>query len=218
MTNLMLSEKLLSSNPNDEVRIVAWVQTLTVLRRIDPIRKDIVLRFLFESGLTQIIRLDDANLSGIYEVSLRPLGSFRINHLMLEYADLTHTTWGNLLVDHGSFVHTDMSYSRMNHLIITYSNFMVAIFRHITISNSDFSSSHFDGADLRNATLNNVSLKNADLNNADFSSATLKKVDFSEANLSGANFKGATGITVAQLEKQAKSLKGATMPDGTIHP
>ena len=36
----------------------------------------------------------------------------------------------------------------------------------------------------------------------------------SGANLSGANLSGAVGITSEELEQQAKSLEGATMPDG----
>jgi uncharacterized protein YjbI with pentapeptide repeats len=41
----------------------------------------------------------------------------------------------------------------------------------------------------------------------------LRGVDLSEATLSGA-----IGISNKELEKQAKSLKGATMPDGSIYP
>jgi hypothetical protein len=37
------------------------------------------------------------------------------------------------------------------------------------------------------------------------------------AYLTGANLRGAIGTTPKQLE-QAKSLKGATMPDGSKHP
>ena len=38
------------------------------------------------------------------------------------------------------------------------------------------------------------------------------------ANLGGANLKDVRGITVEELKKQAKSIKGAIMPDGKIHP
>ena len=41
----------------------------------------------------------------------------------------------------------------------------------------------------------------------------MRGVDLSEANLSGA-----IGIFNEELEKEAKSLIGATMPDGSIHP
>jgi hypothetical protein len=51
----------------------------------------------------------------------------------------------------------------------------------------------------------------------------LLETDLSGANLSGtnlseANLSGAVGITNEELEQQAKSLKGAIMPDGSKHP
>jgi uncharacterized protein YjbI with pentapeptide repeats len=50
-----------------------------------------------------------------------------------------------------------------------------------------------------------------DLSNADLSAAALFNTNLSNANLSGAK------VTNEQLQ-QAKSLKGATMPDGSTHP
>jgi uncharacterized protein YjbI with pentapeptide repeats len=44
----------------------------------------------------------------------------------------------------------------------------------------------------------------------------IPEVDLSETDLSGANLFGAE-MSTGQLDK-AKSLKGATMPDGSIHP
>ena len=55
-----------------------------------------------------------------------------------------------------------------------------------------------EGANLSNASLNNADLSNADLSDADLS--------------------GAKGITNEELELQAASLKGATMPNGSKHP
>ena len=39
-----------------------------------------------------------------------------------------------------------------------------------------------------------------------------------EADLSGANLSMANGVSEDELEEQAKTLKGATMPDGSEHP
>ena len=52
---------------------------------------------------------------------------------------------------------------------------------------------------------------------ANLHEANLSGVDLSTADLSGANLKGVIGITVEELEKQAKLLQGTTMPDGSIH-
>ena len=69
-----------------------------------------------------------------------------------------------------------------------------------------------NGADLRGTDLNDIRLVNADLQGANLFGVNLRG-----AYLSGANLKDATNIYPGQLEK-AKSLKGATMPDGSIHP
>ena len=49
------------------------------------------------------------------------------------------------------------------------------------------------------------------------STANLSGADLSGANLSGAHLGGAKGVTTEELERQAKSLNGATMPDGSMH-
>ncbi len=70
----------------------------------------------------------------------------------------------------------------------------------IDLSNADFSGTDLRGADLRGANLSNANLRNTDLSNA---------------NLAGLDLMG-TNVTIEQLLK-AQSLKGTTMPDGSIH-
>jgi hypothetical protein len=57
-----------------------------------------------------------------------------------------------------------------------------------------------------------------DLSGADLNKADLRRANLSFANLSGANLKDAVNITTEELENQARSLKGAIMLDGLIHP
>jgi uncharacterized protein YjbI with pentapeptide repeats len=61
-------------------------------------------------------------------------------------------------------------------------------------------------------------LSGANLSEANLREANLWQAKLSGADLCGANLKDVIGITVEELEKQAKSLKGATMLDGSIHP
>ena len=79
----------------------------------------------------------------------------------------------------------------------------------------------FDGAQFHNACLTGADLSNTilyanDLSGADLRNADLSGANIAEADLSNANLLGAT-ISIEQLA-QVKSLKGATLPDGTIHP
>jgi hypothetical protein len=67
------------------------------------------------------------------------------------------------------------------------------------------------GADLRDANLRGANLQEANLSGSGLWGADLSGADLSRANLSGVS------VTPELLDK-AKSLKGATMPDGSIHP
>ncbi|HYU76097.1 MAG TPA: pentapeptide repeat-containing protein [Ktedonobacteraceae bacterium] len=71
---------------------------------------------------------------------------------------------------------------------------------------------NLSGADLSGADLKDVNLQRANLTGVDLREAYLKGVDLGGADLSGAL------LDRADLEKQAKSLKGAIMPDGSKHP
>src|SRR5713101_4972460 len=98
--------------------------------------------------------------------------------------------------------------------------------RIIDLSEADLFEAKLFGANLRGADLREVTLRGADLSHANLLYTNLRGVDLSYAKLFGANLRGANlreadlrGATVTkeQLEK-AKSLKGTTMPDGSIHP
>ena len=70
MSELLLHEKLLESQPEDEVRKIGRIQTLTILRRLNGERKGIILRFLYDAHLLDdippIIDLHHADLSGAH--------------------------------------------------------------------------------------------------------------------------------------------------------
>jgi uncharacterized protein YjbI with pentapeptide repeats len=61
--------------------------------------------------------------------------------------------------------------------------------------------------------LTDADLSNAGLQDADLSSADLSGADLTDANLTDADLSEAKGWTMEQLSA-AKSLKGATMPNG----
>ncbi len=178
MSELLLHEKLRKSSEDDEVRTVARVRTLTVLPRLDGVRKRSVLQFLYESGLIEkgkrIVDLDGADLKGAY--------LFYIN---LSGADLSLVT-------------------------LTEANLF-----HADLSGADLSEAYLHKADLRIANLSGANLRIAFLLEADLSGADLLQADLHEAFCKGADLTGAK-VTTEQLDK-AKSLEGATMPDGTKH-
>jgi uncharacterized protein YjbI with pentapeptide repeats len=79
----------------------------------------------------------------------------------------------------------------------------------------DIAGAGLSGADLRYAHLDGANLRSADLNGADLTGAYLSDADLSDADLSDADLSQAD-VTDEQLDA-AKSLRGVTMPDGSVH-
>jgi uncharacterized protein YjbI with pentapeptide repeats len=163
MSELLLHEKLRESKPEDEVRKIAHVRTLSVLTRLDSKRKKTVFNFLRESDLicnkNAVVAINGADLSDIV------IGSVNFTGANLKSV-----------------------------------NFAGAVLEAATLAGADLMGANLEGADLRFANLKGASLHFVHLEGA----------DLTEADLTGAK------VHDMQLN-QAKSLKGATMPDGSIH-
>jgi uncharacterized protein YjbI with pentapeptide repeats len=204
MSDLLLNSKLRESKLEDEVRKVARGRTLTVLPQLYGIRKGELVQFLYEAGLIDrtnvIVDLRSADLSGAY-LKEAELGAASLN-CNLSGANLYNADLRNV----------DLSYTDAN------------------LSKANLSRADLDGADLTDANLNSANLISASLDGADLGSADLTDANFSSTslveakispNLAGANFSGANlyDAEVYQiLLTKAKSLQGATMPDGSKHP
>jgi uncharacterized protein YjbI with pentapeptide repeats len=221
MTSLLLNNKLRESKPGDEVRNVARSQTISALRRLEPVRKVIVLRFLFEANLISIFSLDDAELEKINLKNLRPIGNVVIRDFSMQFANLTGASIENYQVEHSTFGYTNLSHSTLVSMKITFSDFSYVNLSYANISDTEFSYCLLVGADLSSANLSKVNLTKTDLSGANLSKVNLTNTDLSGANFSGADLSYAdlrgAKVTPEQLAL-AKSLKGTIMPDGSIHP
>jgi uncharacterized protein YjbI with pentapeptide repeats len=181
MSELLLHENLRKSEPEDEVRKIARVRTLTVLPRLDGKRKGAVLQFLHESEVIKqgksSFYLRGADLSGA-DLSGANLIGVNLNRVNLNGANLTRAFLGGA-----------------------------------NLWDADLIEVNLNGANLLGADLNATNLTGVDL-----AGANLTRANLNVTNLTGANLRDAHGIKIEELEKQAKSLKGASMPDGSIHP
>jgi hypothetical protein len=88
------------------------------------------------------------------------------------------------------------------------------------LSEVDLLDKNLSGLNFSGAYMREANLTNADLSKTNFREAEFKGANLSDANLIGADFSYANltkaKVTPEQLV-QAKSLKGTTMPDGSIH-
>jgi uncharacterized protein YjbI with pentapeptide repeats len=91
--------------------------------------------------------------------------------------------------------------------------------RSAVFQNADLSGANLVRADLRYtwlgaADLTDASFYKADLRQARLKYAEMDEVSFEGADLRGARLQGARDVDLEKLEEQAKSLEGATMPNG----
>jgi len=223
ISELLLHEKLRDSGEEDEVRNVARVRTLTVLLRLDANRKRIVLQFLYESGLIKkdesIIDLRTAHLRAADLDRVTPRGAY-LSGANLGGADLSGADLNGAFLREADLSGADLSGADLQEadlgaVKLCAANLSGANLWEIDLSGTDLRRANFRKADLSGADLNGAFLREADLRGANLIGTDLRGTNLSAADLSGADLSEATA-TIEQLD-EAKSLKGVTIPDGSIH-
>ena len=214
----------------------------------DRARKKTVLQFLYESNLikknedSNIVDLEDADLSeGNYSlISLRDanLRKVYMTNAVLDDVDLSGADISDAVLSESNFANSKLSWSNLKKTYIqsarlTDTDLHNADMSHTQLTGSDLTNANLSGANLSGANLSSFVNKElsiysraANLTNANLSTAILTGADLTDANLTGANLSKAdlsyanlarAKVNPEQLAK-AKSLKGATMPDGSKHP
>lgn len=224
MTDL-LEKGLRQSEQGDTDRSIARARTLTVLRQLDEVRKGLLLLFLHESDLLgagsgidieqePVVSLNRADLSGAELVAVNLSG------VNLRW---THLIRANLAL-------ADLSEANLRSAYMFEANLRQANLGRAYLFGAELGRANLSGADLTSAYLSRVSLVEADLGQANLSGANLalakltgadlEAADLTGANLNGADLTGANLRNAVVTDEQlaaTSSLKGAMMPDGTVH-
>jgi uncharacterized protein YjbI with pentapeptide repeats len=183
---LLLKEKSLRvSKEDDEERILARARTLTVLGRLDARHSSSVMQFLGEASLIQ-------TKNGKPPV------------IDLNGADLRDTNLRSAKLQGADLRGSNLNRADMSHATITGG----ADLTDATLNSTVLRGADLSNAKLRRAFLELAVLSRAKLNGADMSHATLVAVDFTRADLTDAK------VSQETLTRGAKSLRGATMPNG----
>jgi hypothetical protein len=202
MSGLLSKEPLELRRPDDESWRIARTWTLTTLQRLDPVRKGIVLQFLYELGLirsqneiSSILFLKEANLreANLSGANMREAILIEVN---LNGADLSGAN-----LNRANLGGADLSEANLSKVDFSGANLRDAKLYAANLSKANLSEAHLEGANL----------SGADLSYVDLSGADLQKVNLGGANLAYA------GVTEGQLA-EALLLQGAIMPDGSKHP
>ena len=181
--------------PGDDVSVLAQAKTLTILEALDSRHKRSIVRFLYNAQLV----LKDAPVVSLRDADLRDAN--------LIASDLRDADLSSARLPGAELMGAKLTAARLNS-----AQLHLAELRNADLSSAQLPGAELMGADLSSAQLPEANLSGARLNSADLSGARLNGADLSDANLNGAR-----GITSEDLEKQAESLEGATMPDGSKH-
>ena|SRR5215217_7872986 len=210
MSQLMLNGNLRNSEEDSEVRTLARARTRTVLGRLDSHRKGSVVQFLYEASLIDkenpVVSLSGVRLRGA-DLSGADLSGADLSGAILRGAKLRGADLGDADLSGANLIEADLTFAIMSgaNMSGTY------------LDKADLSDVNLIETDLSGAVLSGAVLRRAVLSGADLRQTYLNGIDLHGADLSGTNLRDARGVTDEQLEEQALTLQGATMPGGSIH-
>jgi hypothetical protein len=196
MGQMLLANRSRTHRLSRDAVTVARARTLTVLGELDSKRgpqsecnkrKRSVLQFLYEADLIN-----------------RKSPIVDLTHADLSYADLGATLLVGTKSDESG---GDRVGGRFN---LREANLSETILRGADLSDADLERADLSRADLVGTNLSNAVLRNALLCDAVMLYSSVRDADLTDADLTGVK-----GIGKEELEKEARSVKGATMPDGS---
>jgi uncharacterized protein YjbI with pentapeptide repeats len=215
MSGLLLVRNLRASEEDTEVRTLARARTQTALERLDPSRKTALMQFLVEADLLRrvdgrdpIISLRGADLSDAMLFNAELSGA-NLRFANLSEADLSGASLRGADLFLANLRGARLRFAGLSGATLIQADLSGANLREDNLSEADLFLANLRGANLRGANLRGTLLHGANL-----TKANLQGADLEEAILRGAYLGSAVGITNEELEQQAKTLKGATMPNG----
>jgi uncharacterized protein YjbI with pentapeptide repeats len=190
-------------------RAVLRAKLQTLLLQLDGKRKGVLLSFLHGAMLIRKNEITPYE----YTKEGAKLEPWKYPILRLNDIDLSQTELNP---------RTKLTFDDLRGIILCGAKLSKVNLSGANLSDADLRDADLSGAHLRKATPQDSETIPGEVRNeyykavpeADKLPPGLLKTDLSGVNLSGADLSGAVGITSEELEQQAKSLKGATMPDG----
>jgi uncharacterized protein YjbI with pentapeptide repeats len=152
MAEMLLKEHLRTSQEGDEVRQIARVRTLTILRALDARRNAIVLRFLQEAGLREEEQpIVDLRHSALREVAFQgaSLMSLNFKEFNLREANLSGAILHGAVLSGADMHQADLSGAILRDAVLSKAN----------LSGANLSDADLSGANLSDATITAEQLK-----------------------------------------------------------
>jgi uncharacterized protein YjbI with pentapeptide repeats len=182
MSVLLLDKGLRTSLRDSEIREIARMRTLNILRRINGDRKGQIMQFLFEA---ELIHIHDP----IVSLSGADLREANLRRSELQGANLyeANLQWANL-------EEADLRGANLQGANLTWVDLRRTNLREANLQETDLHNANLWRADLRGADLREADLQEADLQDAD-----VEQADLSTANLAKANLSGVRNLNIALI-------------------
>lgn len=231
---------------NAAIAGVIRAHTLAVLKRLDGIRKSIILQFLYEAGLISgdnpVLNLERADLTGViieasslHEINLRganldkaklqwsriyggSLSSTSLRRTDLRSSVLSKSVLEYVLLDDSNLYMANLSETRLGKAQFRNAYLAMANLENAIIPRACFNGATLRKANLRGAILEGCDFIKANLTNADLRNSTLTEANLSHARLNGADLSGADLTNAIVSKKQLRKAKSlqGAKLDGTI--
>lgn len=221
MSELLLVNNLRKSEENEEVRNIARVRTLAVLRQLDPPRKTNVLQFLVEAGLVEkgrsVVNLRGARLD-FADLDYVPLFQIDLNFAILNCARLNRTDLSGASLCGTYLVRSNLQEADLSNAILKKASLDYANLKHAKLSRVCLSEASLRGAKLRRVNLCGADLSGATLDWADLQGSDLKRANLARASLRGVTLRGAdlngadlSGADLNWIKLERTDLRGANL-------
>jgi uncharacterized protein YjbI with pentapeptide repeats len=227
ITELLLREGdgLKTSNPEDEIRVIARARAVSAINMLDPKRKGLLTQFLHEAQLLhrrkRIVSLEGANLIGIFlegaslcEVDFSGLD---LGYAKLRYVNLSKSNLSNSNLSGSDLRNADM---RMTNLFGT--NLSTADLREAELVDYIFSNEKGWSIQVRSGSyysrFRHTNLKGVDLRETDLREINLRSVNLTDANLSQCSFVGAilNGTNLENADLSRADLRGVDLSKANL--
>ncbi len=191
MSEFLINGKLWDSSPNDEVRFIAQLKTVTLLRLLSKDRRNIVFQFIQDAGLGKFLMVRA-------KVRFLDLSGSRILGISFNNADLTGTIFKD-----STLVAVDLSKANL-----AGSNFQNTYLTGVDFTEANLSKRSFVDIRLGKKNVSGPIKSKEDelLDGADFNGARFIAVDFTKANL--------VGVKLLKTKRAGVIFEECIMPDG----
>jgi uncharacterized protein YjbI with pentapeptide repeats len=159
--------------------------------------------------------LRDANLFDVDLIGADLQGA-DLQGANLSYADLSYADLSYADLAEADLHFASLSYADLPNANLRDANLQNTLMNDVVLNRANLAEADLYTADLSYAALEGANLEGANLAKADLIDTSLWGANLEDTVLIDANLEGARAITLGKLERQAKSLQGATLPNGQI--